>query len=219
MRTGKLEAYFETGTEGVIWSVYEDGKEGYEGLNCLQDGDYIKVFDPQEQVVFDGEVKLEWERNYRPYPRNPHLGQQEVGGFWVHGLQENIDPQTWSTWFHSAYRCEFWILERESLLVRVMPLTSRNLESALTQALDTVQNRMAHEEVPAILADMATHWKWDANSIHSSMADGVRLSIPTRVMERVRTISHAFQVTPTVFLEQMISRYIPTYDLTGNVNG
>lgn len=101
---GKLDPFFETGTEGVIWSVYEDGKEGYDGLHCLEDGDYLMVFNPDDDsLVWEGNVNLEYERNYRPYPMNPKYGQQEVYGFWVHGLQENVEPEDWGTWFFKSY--------------------------------------------------------------------------------------------------------------------
>ena len=87
---GVLDPFFETGTEGVIWSVYEDGRTGYDGLNCLADGDYLRIFDKEDptKVVWEGIIDLEWERNYRKYPLNPKYGQQEVGGFWVHGIQK-----------------------------------------------------------------------------------------------------------------------------------
>jgi hypothetical protein len=52
---GSLEPFLETGTEGVIWSVQEYGKNGYDGLHCLQDGDSLEIF----STVKDGEV--EWE--------------------------------------------------------------------------------------------------------------------------------------------------------------
>ena len=105
---GKLEPFFETGTEGVIWSVFEDGKEGYDGLHTLHDGDYLVVFDPMDplKLVWEGNISLEWERNYRPYPMNPQYGQQEIGGLWVHGIQENVTPEDWGRWFYKGYPCE-----------------------------------------------------------------------------------------------------------------
>jgi hypothetical protein len=105
---GKLEPFFETGTEGIIWSVYEDGREGYDGLNCLADGDYLTVFDPADptKVIWEGTIDFEWERNYRQYPMNPQYGQQEVGGFWVHGLQSDVTPAEWGHWFFKAYPAE-----------------------------------------------------------------------------------------------------------------
>lgn len=52
---GSLEPFCETGTEGVIWSVHEYGKAGYEGLHCLKEGDKLVVYN----TVRDGD--LEWQ--------------------------------------------------------------------------------------------------------------------------------------------------------------
>ena len=56
--TGVLDAYFETGTEGVIWSVYEDGKTGYDGLNCLHTGDHLTIYDKKDRNNTYGTVIL-----------------------------------------------------------------------------------------------------------------------------------------------------------------
>ena len=98
---GRLEAFWETGTEGVIWSIYEDGKTGYDGLNTVESGDLLTVFNDasKKQVLWQGEVNLEYEQNYRPYPMNPAYGQQEVLGYWVHGLQDGMPPETWARMF------------------------------------------------------------------------------------------------------------------------
>ena len=52
---GALDPFSETGTEGVIWALDEFGKNGYDALNILQDGDKLTVY----KNVRDGEV--EWE--------------------------------------------------------------------------------------------------------------------------------------------------------------
>ena len=108
MVKGNLEAFFETGTEGVIWSLYDDTKEGYEGLNCLDQGDYLTIFDPEDKnkVVWEGNIDLEYERNYHPYPLNPQYGQQAIGGLWVHGIQRDVEPDTWGKWFYKQYPAE-----------------------------------------------------------------------------------------------------------------
>ncbi len=105
MIIGKLEPFFETGTEGIVWSVYEDGKTGYDGLNGIEDGDYLTVFDPKDKttIIWEGHIDFDWEINFRPYPANPEHGQQSVGGYWVHGLQRGLPPEQWATWFFNAY--------------------------------------------------------------------------------------------------------------------
>lgn len=97
--TGKLEPFFETGTEGVIWSIYENGKTGYDGLHPLKNGDKVTIFAGDNSVLWDGIVSLEYKRRYKQYPLNPKYGQQEVFGYWVHGFQENLEPTIWSKMF------------------------------------------------------------------------------------------------------------------------
>ena len=52
---GALEAHYETGMEGIAWSICEYGLNGYGALNALKTGDHMSVFD----CVRGGEV--EWE--------------------------------------------------------------------------------------------------------------------------------------------------------------
>jgi hypothetical protein len=51
---GALEPFCETGTEGIVWSVMEYGRNGYDALHCLRDGDELTVY----SAVRDGSV--EW---------------------------------------------------------------------------------------------------------------------------------------------------------------
>ena len=105
---GKLEPFSETGTEGVVWSFHEDGVQGYDGLNCLHQGDYLTIFDPADptKVVWEGNIDLEFERNYQKFPNNPEYGQQAIMGLWVHGIQRNVEPDDWGIWFFHEYPAE-----------------------------------------------------------------------------------------------------------------
>lgn len=103
---GALEAFFETGTEGVIWSLFEDEKEGYEGLHCLNDGDILSVWGKDGKILWQGAVELEWKRRYRPYPSNPKYGQQEIFGMWVRGFQKGLTPTKWAKMFFEKNRAE-----------------------------------------------------------------------------------------------------------------
>ena len=103
---GILDPFWETGTEGVIWAVINDDPklQGYEKLTILTDGDYLFVEDGEGGIIWEGEIKLEYERKYRPFPNNPESGQQEIFGYWVHGFQESEEPETWATWFFEGRR-------------------------------------------------------------------------------------------------------------------
>jgi len=103
---GRLEAYFETGTEGVYWSLVDPGRPGYDGLWTLRNGDQLRIIDTTDETLWSGEIQFEYTTNWQPYPMNPEHGQQAVQGFWVHGLQEDFDPDRWATLFLQSYRAE-----------------------------------------------------------------------------------------------------------------
>jgi hypothetical protein len=92
---GILEPFFETGTEGVIWSLQDekhisaDGKEwSYDGLNGLEDGDFLKVFNDaaRKKVIWQGEIKLIFPPDLR-YNR---------------GVQDGVDKEAWTKMFWDA---------------------------------------------------------------------------------------------------------------------
>jgi len=94
-----LRAFFETGTEGSLWSVCIDN-QGYDGLYVLHDDDELIVYTKDRcAIVWKGIVHLEYERLRTPYPANPESGQQMIFNRWVHGFQVGLQPGVWAQWF------------------------------------------------------------------------------------------------------------------------
>lgn len=92
---GILEPFCETGTEGIVWSLQDekhisaDGKQwSYDGLNCLNDGDFLKVFNDaaRKKVVWQGEIKLK----HPPATR------------YNRGIQEGVNEDAWAQMFFDA---------------------------------------------------------------------------------------------------------------------
>ncbi|MEY4723515.1 MAG: hypothetical protein RLZZ324_1028 [Candidatus Parcubacteria bacterium] len=102
---GVLEGFFETGTEGVIWMLYEtakidaDGKRPYDGLQLIEDFDRLVIRAEDGHTLFDEEIMLDWKAGYRPFPMNPEHGQQCALGFWIHGVQRGWEPDAWARFF------------------------------------------------------------------------------------------------------------------------
>jgi hypothetical protein len=77
---GALEPFFETGTEGVIWSLLEYGKTGYDALHSVSNDDNLTVY----KSVTDGNIHwqgtLDLTALQKPQPLSylPHLETKRV---------------------------------------------------------------------------------------------------------------------------------------------
>lgn len=101
--SGILEGFWETGTEGVLWSLCEEPPRGYDGLHILENGDQLTVFNEDGSVLWQGVIDLEYETGYRPFPQNPEYGQQAALGYWVHGCQRGFAIDDWAYMFMGPY--------------------------------------------------------------------------------------------------------------------
>lgn len=105
---GKLEGFFETGSEGVNWAIYEDGKKGYEGLHFIETGEHLKLWDPVTgRSVFDERICFDWKigrrllTDFHPAAVKG-VRQQCALGMWVNGIQTGWDPDEWAKLFFRA---------------------------------------------------------------------------------------------------------------------
>ncbi len=96
---GVLFAYCETGTEGIMWSVYEDGKTGYAGLHCLSNGNHLKIFNVDGTVLFDDYIVIDRKIGWKPYHKNSKYGQPVALGARIHWTQKGWKPNDWAKLF------------------------------------------------------------------------------------------------------------------------
>lgn len=101
---GFLEPFFETGTEGVVWSLQDPGLPGYDGLDPLEDGDELHVLDDTGGTLWDGIVRLDFLTGRLPRWAGGEPVQQAVLGYWVRGVQEGMDPEAWGRMFFDSRR-------------------------------------------------------------------------------------------------------------------
>ena len=86
---GRLEMYFETGTEGSYWALQEHDRDGYDGLHLLATGDWLEILDDDDTIAWQGYIRL---RHYA-------LFSEDARGRWIHADQRGIDRDTWAGWF------------------------------------------------------------------------------------------------------------------------
>ncbi len=97
--SGILTEWFETGLEGAVWVLQEDGKDGYDGLNVLKQGDHLTILSPNGELLWSGTIDCDREIGKTPRPTNPKLMQQLGLGCWIHWVQRGFEPDEWARFF------------------------------------------------------------------------------------------------------------------------
>jgi hypothetical protein len=102
---GYINEFFETGCEGVMWYFFEDGKEWPECIHEPGDGDHLKVFGENGEVLFDSIIERDRKTGWQSYNNTnfPEHGQQVALGCWVHWIQRGFEPDDWAKLFFYQY--------------------------------------------------------------------------------------------------------------------
>lgn len=119
--TGLLCSYFETGMEGVAWTIYDqdfmsktDQYRSHDGIHYFRSADYLIIYEkdtkPEDgKILWEGPLDFHysWDKlplaktqkghsyGYAQYPQNPQYGQLQIGGMWVHQIPKKIDLDLW----------------------------------------------------------------------------------------------------------------------------
>lgn len=101
---GTLDWSYEPGSDGVRWAFttdYSTATRPYQNLHILHDGDTLTILAEDGSVRWSGVISFEYETGWRPFSRRsePGFGQQEVGGFWVNGVQRGWALADWADLF------------------------------------------------------------------------------------------------------------------------
>ncbi|MDE1969979.1 MAG: hypothetical protein KGI50_00125 [Patescibacteria group bacterium] len=96
---GILHAFFETGCEGLMWTLIEDGKRGYNGLHFIEEGDKLIIYREDSSIIFEGTIMPDHKIGYAEYPGYPGRGQPAALGCWIHWTQQGWQPDDWATLF------------------------------------------------------------------------------------------------------------------------
>lgn len=96
---GVLYDYFETGAEGMMWSLIDDDNLGREGLHFIEAGDHLTICDPLGHEVWHGTIRCDRRTGWRAYPGNPKHGQPVALGCWIHWTQKGFTPDKWARFF------------------------------------------------------------------------------------------------------------------------
>ena len=99
--TGILESFVETGTEGMVWMVYNNCPSfnpefnNYERLYDINEGDHLTVYDVDGSIFWSGKIKFN--KCHKPQ--------------FSHWFQSGFTEDEWAEMFQFQPRC---ILEKNN---------------------------------------------------------------------------------------------------------
>jgi hypothetical protein len=143
MIKGRLEPFYEQGSICTSLLLYQDGKEGYDALVEITEEYYIKVYNRQNKLVYEGEViKDDFTKN--KLINNWHYCLN------VDWLQYGVEYRIWKSYFNKGYRAELTdskMNEKEKYKNKLMKelMKKYNKEKKYEETLLT-QNRILLKE-------------------------------------------------------------------------
>lgn len=63
---GKLDTFYETGMEGLAFVFIEDGKEAWEALNFLKEGDVLTVYE-RDKIYWSSKISTKMAELYSDF--------------------------------------------------------------------------------------------------------------------------------------------------------
>ena len=96
---GILHDHCETGTEGTVWALQgfdhiDNTKQypwSYQGLNEIETGDWLVIYNHEGEVVWGGVVQMEIPATHKDR-------------YWNRGLPTNCDRDLWLNAFYGTYK-------------------------------------------------------------------------------------------------------------------
>ena len=174
---GILDPFWETGTEGVMWSVQDCRLPGYDSLFCLDEGDELTVFGNDGKPVWNGIIEEDSKACWTPYPGNPvssdgqPLGQPVVDGMYVHWVQKNTDPKVWSDMFHNRLRAVLIQKNPRSKVVHPFLLSP----DEMLKTFMTMPEKEQHELFRSALYGWLS---WYSEGLGRSVGEYIGITIP-----------------------------------------
>ena len=97
--TGAAFAFFETGTEGLLWAVQNPSRPGYDGLVLIEPGDIVTIKNAQGEVLFEGTINPDRATGAIPRYEGDQFKQPTALGYWIHWTQQGWTPDAWAELF------------------------------------------------------------------------------------------------------------------------
>ena len=98
--TGVVFDYYDIPlTEGTVWALQEDGKDGYDGLVLVEQGDHLTITSPNGDTLFEGLIVADRSTGWQRHQPNEDHGQPVALGRWVHWTQRGFSPDDWARLF------------------------------------------------------------------------------------------------------------------------
>ena len=91
---GKLEFFYETGMDGIAGILNDCQKNGYDSLYFLEEGDFLRVYDEDNSVLWEGNIDKKMAEMYSEYFNTGSRDRKWLKMFYDQRKAELIKPDS-----------------------------------------------------------------------------------------------------------------------------